>query len=198
MRIVVLATMLAVGLAGSRSRGAAPVTGASAPEEALASLRLGARLPPRLRCSKARIGKMETTHEFRVAGRDQYLFVTTECPKDACASEDEQAISGIVVASLPKLAPICDRKAPLSLATAKGLRLGDSLERARTLYGEPQRVFRKDGASTRFHYAGHSDHLGDLGPHEGINMGFWLTFDEGKVASMELFVDTDPHEDGDP
>jgi hypothetical protein len=189
--------MLAGGLAGSRTGGAAPQR-ASVPEESLASLRLDTPLPPGVRCPKAVISTIETTHQFRVrggaAGRDQDLLVTTECLKRTCASDAENTISRIVVTSKPDPAPICEPKTPMSLATSKGLRLGDSEERTRSLKGEPRRAFRKHGAPSVFHYAGHSGPPGD----EGDDVGFMVAFDAGKIKWMELFVDTDPHEDDDP
>src|SRR5450755_4313968 len=87
---------IAVTVHGSSRHPMAP------PETAIAGLRLGTRLVAKFRCTKAKtLDDAEVTHQFRGApgpeGAPEVLLVTTECPKTACASEDEWKIITIVV-----------------------------------------------------------------------------------------------------
>ena len=167
----------------------------AAPEEALASLRLGTSLPPALRCSKATFSDSGAIHRFHVGagpgGHEAYLLVSTVCPKAQCASQAELTIREVAVRTTPYPGPTCALESPLVLATAKGLRLGDSISRVRTLYGKPHRSVSKHGPATSYEYAGRTEGPGLEGPREAPNMGFEVGFDAGHVVEMSLFVDTD-------
>ena len=187
-----VASLVFVSLATAALAGAADKI--AAPEESLASLRLGAPLPKSLRCAQAKPSDTGIVHRFRVggagpAGHDAYLLVSTECPKAQCASQEELTISEVAIRTTPYPGPTCALASPLVLTPGKGLRLGDSMARVKSLYGKPNRVAAKQSS---YEYTGRSDSPGINGPREGVNMSFEVGFDGGRVAEMSLFVVKDP------
>jgi hypothetical protein len=189
MKLLVFAL---VGLATAGAAGSGDKV--PAPEEAMASLSLGAPLPPSLRCPKAVPTDTGVVHRFRVGGagpggHDAYLLVSTECPKAQCASQAELTISEVAIRATPYPGPTCTLGSPPVLASGKGLRLGDPIARVKSLYGKPNRVASKQ---TSFEYAGRSESSGINGPREGVNMGFEVGFDGGRAVEMSLFVVKDP------
>lgn len=168
---------------------------ASPPEAELASLRLGATLPPALRCPAAIPNEIETIHQFRAAGlgvdgKDAFLVVMTECTKEQCSSDAERVVLSIWVQGTaePK-SPTCPLSPSVRLVTSAGLRLGDPVARVGLLYGKPHHATPRKGALKGVDYAGRVFVPG----LDRIDVGFSVDFKAGRVDRMALYVDTDPH-----